>query len=110
MTKILKDKKPTKKGSIKDNDSDWLIGWGSTGELELEEIKPKKVKLASYNSPGLTKTTPLDTNNESSNLELNNHSNSTNGVTAIVVVMKSGPKFHSKNKCPKPSKKKFRKI
>ena len=74
MTKILKDKKLSKKRTIKDSDSDWLIRWGSTGELELVENKPKKVKLASYNSPGPIKTTQLESNINSSDLELNNHS------------------------------------
>ena len=42
MTKILKDKKSKTKHSHNDSDADWLIGWVSTGELELLEIKSKK--------------------------------------------------------------------
>ena len=78
---------------------------GSTRELNTVENKPKKVKLVSYNIPGPIKTTQLESNNESSNLELNNHSLSKNGVTAIVAVIKAGPKFRPENNGPKPSKK-----
>ena len=46
---MLKDKK-AKKRMIEDDDSDWLFGSGSSGELGLVENKPKKVKLVSYNS------------------------------------------------------------
>ena len=45
-TKILKDKTPNKKRSIKDSDSDWLIGWGSTSESELVGKKRKKRKIS----------------------------------------------------------------
>ena len=99
-------KKPNKKHTIKDSDSDWLIGWSSTRELELIEDKPKKVKLESYNSPGPIKTPQLESNTESSNLEQNCFSLSQNGVTAIVAVRKAGPKFRTRNNYPKPSNKK----
>ena len=56
MTIIMKDTKPIKKHMRIVIPAD-LIGWGSTGELELVETKPKKVKLASYNSLGPIKTT-----------------------------------------------------
>ena len=78
------------------------LGGGSTRDLELVENKPKKVKSASYSSPGLIKTTQLDSKKISSNLELSQHSFSKIGVTVIVVVSKAGPKFRSKNNCPKP--------
>ena len=103
LAKIIKDNKRPRD----DDYNDWLFGLGSTRELDTVENKPnKKVKLASYNIPGPIKTTQLESNNESSNLELNNHSLSKNEVTAIVAVMKAGPKFRPKNNCPKPSKKK----
>ena len=89
VKKMLKDKKRT----IDDNDSDWLIGLGSTGELGIVENKSKKIKLAPYNIPGPIKTTQLESNKESSILELNNHSQSKNGVTAIVAVMKKRTKL-----------------
>ena len=104
LTKILKDKKPSKKRTIEDSaDSNWLIGWSSTRELELVENKPKKVKLESYNFPGPIKTTQLESNTESSKLEQNFFSLSKNRVTTIVAVSKAGPKFRAKNNCPKPS-------
>ena len=72
MTKILKDKKPSKKCTIEDSDTNWLIGLGSNGELELVENKPKKVKVASFNSPGPIKTTQIESNRKSSTLEQKN--------------------------------------
>ena len=69
ITKILKDKKSDKKSSCDDSDSDWLIGLGSTRDLEYVESKSKKINLASYNSPSLIITTQLDSNSNPRNLE-----------------------------------------
>ena len=46
---MLKDKKPNKKRTIDDSDSDWLIVLGSTGELDTLVNKPKILKAFSTN-------------------------------------------------------------
>ena len=97
LIKDIKSASRKKKRREYNSNSSWCVGSGSTRKLENVGSKPKKVKLASYISTG-----PID-------LEQNKPSplKSKDGVTAIVAVVKAGPKLQPSAKKVKYSNQKL---